>query len=98
MNVKIITEEGNDTIEVQVFGEGHSLMVGLRHELFKDENVVAAGYSIQHPLSPNPKIYVKTNGKISAREALKKACKSLLAQLDEFEEKFKEAFEKSEEG
>ncbi|MHA1143257.1 MAG: RpoL/Rpb11 RNA polymerase subunit family protein [Candidatus Helarchaeota archaeon] len=95
MDVKIITEEGNDILEVQVFGEGHTLMVGLREELFKDENVVTAGYSIEHPLSPNPKLYVKTNGKESAREALKKACESLLSQLDDFEDKFKKAHEKA---
>lgn len=93
VEVKVTQEEGTDTLEIQITGQGHTLMVGLRNELFKDENVITAGYAIKHPLSPNPKLYIKTNGKETARDALKKAAISLISQLDEFKEKFSKAFE-----
>ena len=90
MFVEILTED-DDTLEFQITGEGHTLMVALRNELFKMENVLTAGYSIEHPLSPNPKLYIKTNGKVSPRKVLKNACDIVLSQLNDFETNFQKA-------
>lgn len=75
-------------LRFRVIGEDHTLCNLLRKEMFEDENVEAAAYTIEHPLLSQPEFYLRVRrGK--PEEALLKALRRLEEKLGELEEKFK---------
>ncbi|MHA1377250.1 MAG: RpoL/Rpb11 RNA polymerase subunit family protein [Candidatus Helarchaeota archaeon] len=91
MQLEVLSRnEEENSIEIKIRGEGHTLCVPLRTILFEDEDVEFAGYRIKHPLMPEPTIYIKTNGKKTPIDALKKAIRILIEKSDEFITKFSE--------
>lgn len=94
MKIEVVSKsEQEDTLELRIHGEGHSLCVPLRTILFEDKDVEFAGYRIKHPLMPEPVIFIKTNGNKTAIVALKDAIKKLIERSDEFSTKFLEELE-----
>lgn len=88
MEIKIIEEDKKKLI-FEVKGETHTLTNLLEKELWKDEDVKAAGYNIAHPLIGNPKMIVETNAKKTPREAVEDAIKRLKKQNADFQKAFK---------
>ena len=88
MKIRMI-EEKSDFLKFEIIGESHGFCNALRYILIEDENVVFAGYSIEHPLLSSPIMSIRTQGK-SAKEALKEALEKLIARSNEFGKKFEE--------
>jgi len=88
MEINIIEEEKKKMI-FEIRGEGHTLSNLLEKELWKDEDVKAAGYNVAHPLIGIPKMVVETNGKKTAREAVEDAVKRVKKQNPDFQKAFK---------
>lgn len=87
MEVEVLTETEN-TIEVIIHGEGHSLVNVLRSYLEDDEHVTFAAYNIAHPLLDNtrPRLEVRTDGTKTPRQALIDANELLHAQITELKQ------------
>ncbi len=86
MEIKIV-EVGENKLKMIVRGEDHTFLNLLQHYLLEDEHVLIAKYNIPHPLTGEPELVVKTNGKNplevikEANEKIIKACNELLQQL-----------------
>ncbi len=89
MNLKILKEEKN-ILELQFFGEGHTLCNLLRQELCNDENISTASYTLKHPLISEANFIITTkSGKAKKHlqetlTTLKKKTKELKAQVEKF--------------
>lgn len=70
------------TIEFEVAGASETLLEPLKQKLLADKNVEAATYYIGHPMSDNPKLYVRVK-EGSPQSALKKAAKALVGEFNE---------------
>ena len=90
MDIKVINQDVN-TLEIQILGEGHTLCSNLKQVLFEDQAVMFAGYMIKHPLMAEPRVYVKTDGSKTPKEAFLVACKGIAKRCDDFKEKLDEA-------
>ena len=88
MEINIIKED-KTKLEIEIVGEDHTLCNALRRELWKNKDIKAAAYNIEHPLVSQPRFIVQTN-KEDPKKALIKASKSL---NDEFK-KFKDLINK----
>jgi DNA-directed RNA polymerase subunit L len=88
MEINVIEEEKKKLI-FEIKGEGHTLSNLLEKELWKDEDVKAAGYNVAHPLIGIPRMIVETNGKKTAREAVEDAVKRVKKQNADFQKAFK---------
>lgn len=86
MEIKVINKD-EDSLEIQILGEGHTLCSNLRGILFNDESVVFAGYMIKHPLMAEPRVYVKVDGSKTAKEAFIDSCNVLVERCNNFKEK-----------
>ena len=90
MEIKVINKNEN-SLEIQILGEGHTLCTNLRQILFEDKSVIFAGYMIKHPLMAEPRVYVKTDGSKTPKQAFIDACKILIARNEEFKNKLNAA-------
>ena len=88
MEINIIKED-KTKLEIEIVGEDHTLCNALRRELWKNKDIKAAAYNIEHPLVSQPRFIVQTN-KEDPKKALIKASESL---NDEFK-KFKDLINK----
>jgi len=88
MEINII-EEDKKKMVFEIKGESHTLSNLLEKELWRDEDVKAAGYNVAHPLIGVPKMVVETNGKKTAREAVEDAAKRMKKQNADFQKAFK---------
>ncbi|KAI9701389.1 MAG: DNA-directed RNA polymerase II core subunit [Bogoriella megaspora] len=61
--------------------EDHTLGNMIRARLLKDKRVTFAGYKVEHPLLPKFELRVGTDGEITPKDALIKACKDLVQDL-----------------
>ncbi|WP_303335746.1 DNA-directed RNA polymerase subunit L [Methanobrevibacter sp.] len=88
-----ITEIGNTNIEIIedktleltfiVHGESHGICNALRHNLMKNPDVEYAVYNIDHPLTGEPEMTIKTKRGKRPRIVLKQAAEELLEETDE---------------
>jgi DNA-directed RNA polymerase subunit L len=88
MEISIIEEDKKKLI-FEIKAETHTLTNALEKELWKDEDVKAAGYNIAHPLIGNPRIIVETTSKKTPREAVEDAIKRLRKHNTDFQKSFK---------
>ena len=58
-------------------GSTHTICNVLKDELWKDKDVTAAAYNIDHPLIGTPKFIIETNGNQEPAKALTNACNRL---------------------
>ncbi|UCH88025.1 MAG: DNA-directed RNA polymerase subunit L [Thermoplasmata archaeon] len=77
-------EHTDDTLELEVLGEGETLLHPLREKLLEDKKVELATYIMGHPELEHPRIFLKVR-KGKPEDALKKALKSLLKEYEDFE-------------
>jgi len=87
MEVQFLIEEKNK-IKVEIKGEGHTLCNPLVKELWRDDKVEIAGYSIDHSLVSNPFLTVEGS---DAKGSLKKAIERLSKKINDMDDKFKKA-------
>ncbi len=73
-------------LEMIIHGENHSLCNVLRKYLMEDEAVEYAVYGIDHPLTGEPIMTIKTKRKNRPREALLRATQRLKEETAEFKE------------
>ena len=86
MEVNIL-EKDKKFLKFEIKGEDHTLANALRKELWRDDDVKAAGYNIEHPLISSPVIVVETGKQepekalFAAVERLKKKNSELLKEV-----------------
>ncbi len=86
MELKIL-EVKEDFVRLIIKGEDHTFLNLLQHYLLEDKDVIIAKYNMPHPLTGDPELIVRTNGKNplqaikEANEKIKKVCQELLSQM-----------------
>lgn len=88
-NIEIIEDK---TLELTfiVHGESHGICNSLRHQLMKNPDVDYAVYNIDHPLTGEPEMTIKTKRGKRPRVVLKQAAKELLDESSELKKLFEE--------
>lgn len=89
-----LVEKGEGSRLIKITGEGHTLCNLLRAELGKDESVVSAAYTIEHPLTEAPKFYVKTKKGKSPERAITDAADRIVEQLEDLRKQLQKALKK----
>ncbi len=89
MELKILKDE-KDMLQAEVVGEDTTFINLLKEELYEDKSVKSAAYIIEHPLTSNPQIIVRTKGK-SPKKVLKDAVERIEKKASDFEAQFKKA-------
>ena len=79
MDIKIIEEKKN-RIVFEIQGEDHTLANLLRKELWNDEHVKGAAYTIDHPEVGQPRFILETDG-ADPKKTLQAASKRLIKEL-----------------
>lgn len=97
MKVKILRRSKKE-LEIEIEGEGHTLCNVLQEALIKDGRVDLAGYDIPHPLTPVPRIYVRTKGRTrsSSEKVLEDAVREVQKQTEVFRKALVKAFNEQE--
>ncbi|MFH1398743.1 MAG: DNA-directed RNA polymerase subunit L [Candidatus Woesearchaeota archaeon] len=83
MEVKVV-EDSKKKLIFEIMGESHTLANLLEKELWEDEDIVAAGYHVEHPLVAIPRMVVETNGKKTAHKAVEDAVDRLKKKNKDF--------------
>ena len=73
--------------------EDHTLGELLRSRLLKDKRVIFSGYKVEHPLLPKFDLRVQTDGEITPKEAVLKACRDTVQDLAILSREFTKEFE-----
>jgi DNA-directed RNA polymerase subunit L len=89
MRVEIIMElrkliHTDDVLELEVIGEGETLLHPLREKLLENKSVEMATYIMGHPELENPRLHIKVR-KGKPEDALKTALKGLIKEYGELE-------------
>ena len=85
MEIEVIRETKLE-LEMIVHGENHSLCNVLRKYLMEDEDVEYAVYGIDHPLTGEPIMSIKTKRSHRPRDSLLKAAQRLKEETAEFKD------------
>lgn len=93
MELELVRKDGGSLL-VKIIGEDHTLCNLLREELYKDENVISAAYTIEHPLTEPPKFYVKTKKGKSPERALADAADRIAGQFEDLHKQLQKALKK----
>jgi len=73
--------------------EDHTLANMLRDKLFRMEHITFAAYKVPHPLFATFQLRVHTDGEITPKAAIIKACGELITELQELDQEFTKEFE-----
>jgi len=93
MELELVKKE-NGSLLVKIVGENHTLCNLLREELNKDENVVSAAYTVEHPLTESPKFYVEIKKGKSPERALTDAAGRIVEQLEDLRKQLQKVLKK----
>ena len=85
MEIEVVKDSKLE-LEMIIHGENHSLCNVLRKYLMEDEDVEYAVYGIDHPLTGEPIMTMKTKRTKRPRDALLKAAQRLKEETAEFKE------------
>ncbi|MFH1641681.1 MAG: DNA-directed RNA polymerase subunit L [Nanoarchaeota archaeon] len=88
MDINIIESKKNKLI-FELKGTTHTFCNPLKNELWNDNHVKVATYSVKHPLVSEPKFIIETDG-----EDPKKVLIAAALRLEKVNNKFKENFTK----
>lgn len=86
MEIEIIRSEKNK-VEFKVIGEDHTFCNILRRELWSNNDVDVAAYTIDHPLISDPIMLVETK-KSDPKKAILNAADSLKKQVEDIKKSF----------
>ena len=97
MKVKILRRNKKE-LEIEIQGEGHTLCNVLQEALISDGRVDLAGYDIPHPLTPVPRIYVRTKNRTrsNSEKVLEDAIREVQKQTEIFKKALAKAFTEQE--
>ena len=87
MKLNIVKEE-DDFLQMEVGGEGHTLLNLLQYFLLSNKDVEMAGYSKPHPLMDRSFLYVYTKKKKDHMKVLLKSAGDATKSVNEFLKKF----------
>ena len=87
MRLNIVNDEAGK-LEMEVGGEGHTLLNLLQSFLLANKDVEMAGYSKPHPLMDRSVLYVYTKKRKDQRKVLLKSAEDARKKVDEFLKKF----------
>ena len=87
MKLRKVKEEDKQ-LEIEVGGEGHTLLNLLQSSLLKNSNVKMAGYSKPHPLMDRSVFYVTLKRGKDFDKALIKGANDAKNELADFKKKF----------
>ncbi len=90
MKIKVLKKAHNE-LRIEVEGEGHTFCNVVQKALLEDERVDLAGYSVPHPLTSNPVVYIRTTGQSRPETVLKDA----IGQVQKESTVFRTALEKA---
>lgn len=93
MKLRVVSEE-DGRLEMEVGGEGHTLLNLLQSSLLADRYVRMAGYSKPHPLMDRSVLYVHMEGRGDSRKALLRSAGDAKDKVNEFLTKFNGEIEK----
>ena len=88
MEIKVV-EDLKNRLVIEIAGEDSTLCNAIRKELYNDDSVKNAAYSVKHPSIGVPTLLIETSGK-SPRDALADAALRLKKNIASF----RKAFEK----
>jgi DNA-directed RNA polymerase subunit L len=88
MDIEIL-EETKNKIHFKVKGEDHTILNLLKEELWKDNNVKAAAYRMDHPLIGIPEMTVEVTQGNDPRKAIKDAVKRIEKSIEKLKTEFK---------
>lgn len=89
-----LVEKDDDSILIKIVGEDHTFCNLLRAELVKDEDVLSAVYTIEHPLTEPIKFYLKVKKGKSPERVLTDAAGRIAKQMEDLREQFQKALKK----
>lgn len=89
MEIKILENEKN-RLAIEANGIGHTICNVVIKELWNDDAIKNAAYTIDHPLVGVPKIIIETNGDKTPQKALLDAIKRVQKDNETFLELVKE--------
>jgi len=81
MEIEIVRKEGKDEL-LRIEGEDHTLANLLCSELYQDDAIQSASYTLDHPLTKAILFHVSTEGK-SPEKAMEAAADRLVKKLQE---------------
>ena len=87
MKLNIVNEE-DGRLEMEVGGEGHTLLNLLQSFLLANKDVEMAGYSKPHPLMDRSVLYVHMKKRTDQRKVLLKSAGDAKKKVNEFLTKF----------
>jgi len=73
--------------------EDHTLGNLLRGRLVKSPQIIFAAYRVPHPLFANFELRVQTDGSLSPKEAVVKACADIVQDLQKLDQEFTKEWE-----
>lgn len=82
-NIEINTDKTLE-LEFTAHDERHGICNVLRHNLMNNDNIEYAVYNIDHPLTGEPNMTIKTKRGKRPRTELKKAANDLKKDIEEF--------------
>jgi DNA-directed RNA polymerase subunit L len=88
MDINVVEEKKNKLV-FEIKGEGHTMSNAIRKELWNDEHVKMAAYTIDHPLIEIPRFILETDG-ADPRKTLVAAAKRLQKELEKIKSESKE--------
>ncbi len=88
MDINVVEEKKNKLV-FEIKGEGHTMSNAIRKELWNDEHVKIAAYTIDHPLIEIPRFVLETDG-ADPRKTLIAAAKRLQKELEKIKTEAKE--------
>jgi len=87
MEINVIEDKKNKAI-FELKDTTFTLGTVLKKELWQDDHVKAAGYSIKHPLVSTPEMLIETDGKKTPQQALIDAAQRLKKEVNKFAKDF----------
>ncbi len=65
----------------------------VRDKLYRSDHVTFAAYKVPHPLFASFQLRIHTDGEITPKDALVKACRELITELAQLDQEFTKEFE-----
>ncbi len=93
MDFKVL-EETDVSLEIEIIDADDTIMYPLIEELLKDDKIIDADYSVEHPELDNPILFIEVEEGEDPKERLIEISKSFQEELDEI---YSDIFEEEEE-
>ena len=91
-----LVEKSKNEFRIELVGEGHTFCNALQEELLKDKTLEFGGYSISHPLTGQPILYLRTKGRRKPETVLTESSKNLIKNLTSLQTVFRKEANKTE--